>query len=137
MEEVEGEASEIWCPDTRDLKSQVKCFISIGTGNPGKKPIQDNVFNFMSKTLVEMATETERTAKKFIDRWAPHYDGKRYFRFNVQQGLQDVALEEYKQQGTIEAVTDEYLEEREQKSLVRDCVLNLEQKQSVYIESFN
>ena len=35
VDEVEGEASNVWCSETGDLKPLVKCFISIGTGNPG------------------------------------------------------------------------------------------------------
>lgn len=135
MDEVESETSNIWCPDTRDPKPLVKCFISVGTGNPGKKAIEDNVLKFMSKTLVDITTETEKTANKFIERWAQHFEGKRYFRFNVHQGLQDVGLAECQHQGTIEATTDEYLDDQEQRSRVRDCVLNLKQKQSLYIES--
>lgn len=135
VDEVESETSNVWCPETRDPKPLVKCFISVGTGNPGKKAIEDNMLKFLSKTLAEIATETETTANKFIERWAQHFDGKRYFRFNVQQGLQDVGLAEFQQQGTIEAVTDEYLENQEQRFRVRDCVLNLKQKQSLYIES--
>ncbi|TGZ77584.1 FabD/lysophospholipase-like protein [Ascodesmis nigricans] len=123
VEEVEGEAANIWCEETGDLKPLVKCFISIGTGNPGKKAINDNMLGFLSDTLVRMVTETERTEKKFIARWAQHFDEKRYFRFNVEQGLQDVALVEYKEQGKIEAATDEYLIHQSQKFRVRDCVI--------------
>ena len=111
-------------------------FISIGTGNPGKKAIEDNIAKFLSGTLVDIATETEKTAERFAARWAQHFDNKRYFRFNVHQGLQVVGLAEYQERGTIEAVTDEYLRHIEQKFRVRDCVLNLRQKQSVYIENF-
>jgi len=136
VDEVEGEAAKIWCSETGDLKPLVKCFISIGTGNPGKKAIQDNVLKFLSKTLVEIATETENTERKFIARWAQHFDQKRYFRFNVDQGLQEVGLAEYREQGTIESATDEYLEHQAQQFRVRDCVLNLRQKHSVYVEDF-
>lgn len=52
VEEVEGEAANIWCSKTGDLKPLVKCFISIGTGSPGKKAIQDKMLKFLSKTLV-------------------------------------------------------------------------------------
>jgi hypothetical protein len=38
VDQVEGEASNIWCEYTGDLKPLVKCFISIGTGYPGLKP---------------------------------------------------------------------------------------------------
>jgi hypothetical protein len=133
---VEGEAARIWCPDTAELKPLVKCFISIGTGNPGKAPIADKVWKFLSKTLVELATETERTASKFAGRWKAHLFAKRYFRFNVQQGLQDIGLAEYQKEGAIEVATVEYLEEAEQSIRVQECARNLKQKQSVYIEDF-
>lgn len=84
--------------------------------------------------MVRIATETEETERKFIARWAKHHEDKRYFRFNVDQGLQEVRLAEYKEQGRMEAVTDEYLRHQAQKFRVRDCVENLLQKQSVYIE---
>jgi predicted acylesterase/phospholipase RssA len=137
VDEVDGEASNIWCSETGDLKPLVKCFISIGTGNPGKKAIEDNMIKFLSKTLVGIVTETENTERKVIARWCKHYDEKRYFRFNVDQGLQEVGLAEYKEQGTIESATDEYLRHTQQKFRARDCVQNLKQKQSVYIENFD
>ena len=136
VDEVEGEAANIWSPGTGDLKPLVKCFISIGTGHPGKKALEDNIVKFLSKSLVGIATETEETERKFIARWAKHYDEKRYFRFNVDQGLQEVGLAEYKEQGRMQAATDEYLRHQGQKFRVRDCVENLQQKQSVYIEDF-
>jgi predicted acylesterase/phospholipase RssA len=136
VDEVEGEASNIWCSETGDLKPLVKCFISIGTGHLGTRAIEDSMIKFLSKTLVHIATETEKTADKFIARWRQHFDERRYFRFNVQQGLQGVGLAEYKEQGAIEAATHEYLRHQEQKFRVRDCVSNLKQKQSVYIENF-
>ncbi|KAJ5614917.1 FabD/lysophospholipase-like protein [Penicillium hordei] len=69
IDEVEGEASGIWCEDIGDLKPQVKCFISIGTGNPGKKAMEDNLLKFVSKTLPELATQAEHTEKRFIAKW--------------------------------------------------------------------
>ncbi|OTB15364.1 hypothetical protein K445DRAFT_61039 [Daldinia sp. EC12] len=132
-EEVEGEASDIWCPDTADLKPLVKCFISIGTGNPGKKPLNLKMFRFLSQTLVEIATETDNTEKRFIAKWRQHFDEKRYFRFNVDQGLQHIKLTEYKEQGAIEAATHGYLDHQAQGFRVRDCVQNLKLKKSVYI----
>lgn len=53
---------------------------------------------------------------------------KRYFRLNVQQGLQGIGLEEYEEQGAIEAATYEYLRHIEQKSQVEDCIHNLKSK---------
>ncbi|KAL5116347.1 hypothetical protein ACEQ8H_005695 [Pleosporales sp. CAS-2024a] len=129
VEEVESEAANIWSSGTGELKPLVKCFVSIGTGNPGKTALDDRVLGFLSKSLVGIATETEKTERNFIARWAKHYDEKRYFRFNVDQGLQGVGLAEHKEQGRMEAVTDEYLNHQDRKFKVRDCVVNLEQKQ--------
>lgn len=137
MDEVESEASDIWCSETGDLKPLVKCFVSIGTGNPGKKAIEDNMLKFLSETLVSIATQTENTEKKFISKWRQNFDEKRYFRFNVDQGLQDVGLEEHQEQGAIEAATDGYLDHQAQKFQVRDCIQNLKLKQSVYIPNFS
>ena len=135
-EEVEVEAANIWCSDSRELMSLVKCFVSIGTGNPGKKAIEDNMLKFLSKTLVDLVTETEKTEKKMIARWARLFAEKRYFRLNVEQGLQDVGLAEYKEQGRIEAATEEYLDHTQQDGRVKDCVTNLKGKQSMYMEDF-
>ncbi|KAF2004693.1 FabD/lysophospholipase-like protein [Amniculicola lignicola CBS 123094] len=129
-EEVEREAADIWCSESRRLQPLVKCFVSIGTGNPGKKAIEDNMLKFLSKTLVKLVTETERTEAIMIERWAPHFSAKRFFRLNVDQGLQDVGLAEYKEQGKIEAATEEYLEHTQQVVSVRNCVVNLKEKQN-------
>lgn len=136
VDEVEGEASNIWCSETGDLKPLVKCFISIGTGHPGTNAIEDKLLKFLSRTLIDLATETENTEKKFIAKWRQHFDEKRYFRLNVEQGLQRVGLAEYEEEGAIEAATENYLNHQAQKFRVRDCVLNLRQKQCVYNETF-
>lgn len=137
VEQVEREATDIWCDDTAELMPQVKCFISIGTGRPGRKAIEYNIRSLVTKTLIAMATETEQTEARFIARWRKYYDIKRYFRFNVDRGLEGIGLEEYKQQGIMEATTESYLSHTAQTTRVRDCVLNLKEKQSVYIEDFS
>ena len=94
------------------------------------------MIKFLSQTVVQIATETENTEKRFIARWAKHFDEKRYFRFNVDQGLQNIGLDEYKKKGAVEAATEGYISHQAQKFRVRDCIQNLRLKQSVYIESF-
>jgi len=54
---------------------------------------------------ISIATETENTKKKFVARWAKHFDERRYFRFNVEQGLPTTALAEYEKKGAIEAAS--------------------------------
>ncbi|TIA50982.1 FabD/lysophospholipase-like protein [Aureobasidium pullulans] len=136
VDEVEGEASNIWSPAKRELQTLVKCFISIGTGAPKMQGFEDGVPGLLSKTVPSIALETEATERKFIARWARHLDEKRYFRFNVEQGLQDVGLAEFKMKGDIKGVSEAYLTHTGQKSRVRDCIENMSTKQSVYIENF-
>jgi hypothetical protein len=136
VDEVEGEASSIWCPDSGDLKPLVKCFISIGTGSPDKKAFEDTMIKFLSKTVVQIATETENTEKRFIARWAKHFNENRYFRFNVEQGMQYIGLDEYKKKGAMEAATESYITHTAQKFRVRDCIENMKLKRSVYIQDF-
>jgi len=137
VDEVEGEASNIWCSETGDLKPLVKCFISIGTGEPSIKAFEDSMFKFLSETVVEIATQTDDTEKKFIARWAGHFDQKRYFRFNIDHGLQGIGLDEYNKKGAMESAAGKYLTHTAQKFRVRDCIQNLRLKQSVYIEDFS
>ncbi|KAF2424931.1 hypothetical protein EJ08DRAFT_681763 [Tothia fuscella] len=103
VDEMEGEASLVYCYEEfdHDMKSQVKCFISIGTGHPRLNPAKGSLAGFVRVNLVKIATDTENIAKRSIERWAKLYEDKRYFRFNVQHGLQDVDLEEYQKRESL------------------------------------
>lgn len=130
VEQLWNEAQNIWCcNEGMELTSVLKCFVSIGTGNPGRKPIANGPWNFFSETLVGIATQTEDTAKVFVERHRRLYEGKRYFRFNVQQGLQNVGLEEYQAAALIDAATAEYMDGQETRSAAQECAMNLKQKQ--------
>jgi hypothetical protein len=50
-------------------------------GNPGKKPFKDSLPKFLGQTVVQIATETETTEKKFIARWAGHFDELRAYNY--------------------------------------------------------
>ncbi|XXH05415.1 hypothetical protein Hte_011841 [Hypoxylon texense] len=125
---VEREASDFWCPETGELQPLVKCFVSIGTGDPGKKPVGDDLKKVFD-TLKYIATETETTAAEFLSSWRAHYDQRRYFRFNVPQGLQGVGLAEWDRKGVIKEATESYLDDQAQKFSLRDCAKNLATKQ--------
>jgi predicted acylesterase/phospholipase RssA len=129
IEEVEEEAADIWCTKSRELKPLVKCFVSIGTGNPAQVPHNDNLVKFLSKTLVRMATKPESTERRFMARWSNEVEGKRCFRFNVEQGLQEVHMTDFTKQSVIESATYAYLHHSLQKSQVRDCIVNLSDKE--------
>ncbi len=84
-------------------------------------------------TLKGIAIETERTADS-SQLETEIFQKKRYFRYNVAQGLQSVGLEEYQKQPEIETVSLTYLTAQEQKFSVRDCARNLRAKQCVFVE---
>ncbi|OAX82787.1 hypothetical protein ACJ72_02859 [Emergomyces africanus] len=130
VDEVWNEAQNIWCPEDGELEPLVNCFISIGTGNSGVSPLNEGALKLLAKDMVKMTTQTERTAETFQARHRGLFDRKRYFRFNVAQGLQNVGLDEYKKEGLLEAATDDYLTSTEQKIRLRDCVQQLKEKTS-------
>ena len=98
------------------IVNQATFFVLIGTGNPGIKEFEDSFVKFFSQTVVGIATETEETEKRSIVRWRNHYDEKRYFRFEADQGLHTVGLDEYKQKGAMESATERYLIHQAQKN---------------------
>jgi hypothetical protein len=131
---VWNEAQTIWCPDGVELGEALKCLVSVGTGDPGRKPVREGAWKLFSETLVSIATQSEDTAKVFVERHRRLYEGKRYFRFNVQQGLQGLGLEEYKKAALIDAATAEYMDSRTNRAAARDCAFNLKQKQCTFAE---
>lgn len=121
VNEVWTEAQDIWSSEGGDLATLVNCFVSIGTGNPGKSPVEDGAFKIFAKTLKDIATETERTAELFAKSNRGLLFQQRYFRFNVEQGLQDVGLDEYKQEKTIASATDSYMDFLQVRKDMRSC----------------
>lgn len=132
VEEVEEEACDIWCPSARNLQALVKCLLSIGTGHAAKQALDDNIFKFLSKTLVKMATKPAGVERRFMSRWRRECNEKRCFRFNVEEGLENVRMTEYHKRSLIETATHDYLHHPVQKSRVRDCSLNLARKKGMW-----
>ncbi|KAJ5183921.1 Acyl transferase/acyl hydrolase/lysophospholipase [Penicillium capsulatum] len=128
VEELEEEACDIWCHSTRDLKALTKCLVSIGTGTAAKRAIDDNLVKFLSKTLVRMVTKPEGTERRFMARWRNECHQGRCFRFNVEQGLQDVQMSDYQKRSLIETATHDYLRIPRQKSDLDECMKNLARK---------
>ncbi|KAG5795043.1 hypothetical protein H9Q69_005886 [Fusarium xylarioides] len=124
VDQVEEEAMEIWCQRTGNLKPLLKCFISIGTGILPTYNIDDRIDKFVG-TLAKMATDAEKTAEASMKRWRQQLDEGRYFRFNVNHGLQTVGMKEYKKTKEIQTATNKYLDSQVQSFWVQRCVDNL------------
>ena len=135
VEQLWNEAQRIWCKDERiELSDILKCFVSIGTGHPGIKALNEGAWKFFRETLLSITTETEHTAKIFLERHLRLYESKRYFRFNVQQGLQGVELQEYQAVDRIASATVDYMDAQETRSAAQECAMNLKRKQCTCVE---
>ncbi|CAK7227499.1 hypothetical protein SEUCBS140593_006597 [Sporothrix eucalyptigena] len=116
-----NQAQDIWGDQ---LESKLQCVVSIGTGVPNLQPVRDDVLGIW-KTLKDIATETEKTAQQFHRDKASLYDEGRYFRFNVDQGLQEIGLEESKKKKEIAAATRHYIESQIVFKQIQACANNL------------
>ncbi|KAJ5917206.1 hypothetical protein N7466_010760 [Penicillium verhagenii] len=115
-EEVEEEAADIWCTTSREIKPLVKCFLTIGTGCAELLPMNDNIIKFVRKTLVSLVTKPQSTERRFMARWINEAKENRLFRFNVEQGLQNVRMDDCSQRSLIENATQDYLHHSSQKA---------------------
>jgi hypothetical protein len=127
--QVESEARELWCEDGEFLQPLVKCFISIGTGHKGSTSVSDKGLKHLIKALESQALQTDITHQDFLEKWRRHGDANRYFRFNVDYGLEKVTLAEYKEENQIMAATVSYMQRHDVKGDFKSCVSNLRLKQ--------
>ena len=104
---VWNEAQDMW--PSGSLEDKVKCLVSIRTGVPSLTPFKGNLIG-IGKSLLAIATETEKTAERFSRDKSRLDDAGRYYRFNVLRGLEDIGLEDSKRKNAIVAATDRYIE---------------------------
>ncbi|KAF4471304.1 ankyrin repeat [Fusarium albosuccineum] len=108
VDEVLEELYQVWAGPDRNIER----FVSIGTGIPRLSAFGKN-FPALGKSLVRIATDTQKTAEKF-ERDAVRANGLSgiYFRFNA-RGMEGVGLEDTQGIGTIGSATNNYLNEFE------------------------
>ena len=113
------EQSHIWPPGRK-----IGCIVSIGTGILKMKDVGNN-YKSLFESLAEIATDTEKVAREFEEEMKHRHGAEQpiYFRFNVQHGLEDVGLEEWREMGRTYGVTREYL--KRQWTQVDRCVSQL------------
>lgn len=112
------EAKNVW--NTSSGRT-IDCIISIGTGSLSLIPVRKRVDELL-RTVVRMATDTEDTAQQFCNEInnMPSTERPAYFRFNVDKGLETIALEEWKHFSTLAEATNDYLNGN--RELVDSCV---------------
>lgn len=118
VNELWKEASDVWSKS--DLESQLRCLISIGTGEPKQQAFGDHPHEIVH-TLLKMATDTQRTAETFQQEHASLDREGRYFRFNVDRGLENVGLQESAKKDIIASSTRNYLSTQTVQNNIKRC----------------
>ncbi|KAI5195551.1 ankyrin [Aureobasidium subglaciale] len=124
-----GEATDLLSRGQR-LSDNLGCLISIGTGQPGFKPVVESVLG-TANMLLNIASETEATANLFRRDKSDLFDRNICFRFNVPRGLGDIDLAETEQLGAIKSMTLSHLQTEAVQSEIRRCVERLGERQFV------
>ncbi|KAI5236675.1 phospholipase, patatin family protein [Aureobasidium subglaciale] len=124
-----GEATDL-LPRGQHLSENLGCLVSIGTGQPGFKPVEESILG-VANTLLNIATETETTANLFHRDKSDLFDKRFCFRFNVPRGLGDIGLAEAAQLGDIKSMTRSHLQTEAVQSEIRRCVERLGERQPV------
>ncbi|KAI1737753.1 acyl transferase/acyl hydrolase/lysophospholipase [Xylaria scruposa] len=99
--EVLIDEAEKQFPDRKQLQ-----ILSIGTGLGDVVTIEDSRVSIL-KALKKMASTSTAVSNRLVDRYG---DGDQYFRFNVEQGLNDITLSDWQKTSTISAHTRNYLQ---------------------------
>lgn len=135
-QEAWDELRDLFKPRTDNIENIISCFISIGCGNPGIQTIDDGLKGLLTESIVNIATETEKTAKRFQKDHGEMFRRKRCFRFNVEHGLENVGLEEWKKLDVIKNAVDEYLQEENTGDKMESAKERLLQKACMEIEDY-
>jgi hypothetical protein len=128
-EQLEDEANDILCSRKNDLTTRVACLLSIGTGRMDLNSVSDRGIVRLVEALKKEATETERTHASVLRRWHTPGQESRYFRFNVEQGLNEVKLAEFNKRDAIQAGAFAYLLRHDVRDRLQCCVEHLMTRQ--------
>ena len=106
------------------LEGKVQCLISIGTGEPSVPDYDTGAVDLFQR-LKKIASDSRDIAENFYE--AHRYDlgRSKYFRFNVEQGLENVDLGEAQQKSRIIELTKVYLGRGEVYDKMEDCTAQM------------
>ena len=114
------------------MERKIDCLVSLGTGKPTLGDIGSGVLD-LGKRLSEIATETQKTAGQFYnDHRLDLVKELRYYRFNVDRGVENVGLEEAQKKALIIRATKDYLQDGETFVKMGSCVEKLASRQRLY-----
>lgn len=118
------EAREAFLKDGEKLEENLDCIVSIGTGRPAIDKFGSSLRS-IAKSVVAISTETETTAMAFKRMHKDLSESNRYFRFNVDRGLEVIGLEKVDRKDDIINITNKYLEHDDTVESMSKCVNTL------------
>jgi hypothetical protein len=102
--------------------SDIACLVSIGTGVSKTEFFRDDLRS-VAEACAKIATETEETEATFRRVYAalgkPLHE--RYFRLEVDQGLQEMGMEEWRKMSQVFSVTTTYLNGGHSQEMIGRC----------------
>ncbi|KAH8588048.1 phospholipase, patatin family protein [Bisporella sp. PMI_857] len=105
--EVWNEGNALW--NLQGPMADLGCIISIGTGVPNTQELTFGPKS-MVNALISIATETEESAKCFWSSNPSLADNNKYFRFSVDRGAGEIAMDAVKEIGKIRDSVTAYME---------------------------
>ena len=105
---------------------QIGCVLSLGTGVPKTTRISTNLAVFV-KGALDIMTDADNIADQFSvsEEGRTLADSRRYFRFSVPQGMQDLELDEWKEMEKMNALTIDYLRKAVTGNMIEQCAKSL------------
>ena len=105
---------------------EVGCVLSIGSGVSKVSPVSPNLAIFL-KQSVDMMTDSEEIADQFAvsQKGQELAQSKKYSRFSVPQGLQELEMDECKEIEKMRAMTTDYLRKVGSGMAVAECAASL------------
>jgi hypothetical protein len=111
---------------------QIACIISLGTGQPHtiNVPKRSLLHRFIPLDIVKAVQKIATDCEKEHQSLAHRFDGveKVYFRFNVEQGMQDIQLNQWEKLGDVAANTRQYIQSQPVVTQLTDAVKCLSEK---------
>ncbi|ERF69251.1 hypothetical protein EPUS_09068 [Endocarpon pusillum Z07020] len=120
IQTVWNEAQHVFLREEMMLKGNLKCLVSIGTGEPSLEAFGGNL-RAVGLSIGRMAIYSRIVAHSFQSAHGELVRNHQYFRFNIDQGLEDIGLEHSTRAGDIMKATRNYLQSAELSSQIQAC----------------
>ncbi|KAF7919409.1 uncharacterized protein EAE98_009249 [Botrytis deweyae] len=116
LPEVVNEARRLW------NSPQFACIVSLGTGWPANTKVKSGLLGFLGQT-VKVLTDAQKKYEEWVRGNRDDLNIKEsYFRFNVEQGMDQLKLDEWAETEEMTALTDSYLGQDKHMNEVERCV---------------